>query len=84
MYLTQDECIVKPGFQCKMGRATPAVDADEADLPASFLVRGNATGTTSILRGWRFVSKAEVKIFFGDSGYHWVPSQLDVLRESMS
>ena len=84
MYLTQDECIAKPGFQCKMGRATPTVAADVAELPASFLVRGNATGTASTLRGWRFVSKAEAEIFFGDSGYHWVPSQLDALRESRS
>lgn len=70
-------------FQMKRGRQIPSEDADDTELPKSFLVRGY-THTANVnhqedIRGWRFVPKAEVHHFFGVSGAQWVPEHLDKL-----
>jgi len=68
------------GFQLRERRATPSLGEDKAEVPASFLVRGNASGTSTTIKGWRFVSKAEAVEFFGLSGAMWIPSELEKLR----
>jgi len=71
------------GFQLKEGRATPKSDADKAEVPASFLVRGNASGTSGKIKGWRFVSEPEATSFFGLTGAMWIPSELKKLSDDL-